>query len=337
MLNNRIIETMSGEVLVVGRINILQEYYIEVEILSPYVNWINHSSITGPGKQNPQNFLHKFKEVSESLLKESYEKLRMIDESIDRIVKVYNDLQEELESVSYLQNSWTKERIENKLSDWFFRDFLFTSSVTGKVASFFEEDKIKEIINVYKDEKRKIYIRKSDPDIENKNPKIKSSEIMDKVNNELVNLPTEKFQDKQDINIKNTNDMENELMTFEKVQFIDEDKISVVFLSLIVKVSSINKKYPGGMKEFIRNGCVYGITNGRLFIMCDMMSSPSPIDNVIDELFEPNGIEIKKDYVYGLDERYEFSNHGKPMHWCEVPWLKSEILPNGNFVSFKNK
>ncbi len=129
--------------------------------------------------------------------------------------------------------------------------------------------------------------------------------------------------------------METVLMTFEKVGFIDEEKIGLTFLSLVVKVRAINKKFPGGMKEFIKNKYVYGVTNGRLFIMCDMMSSPSPIDTVIEELFEPNGILYKKDFVFGLDEKCDSSNYGKPLQWCDVPWINSEILPDGNYVSFK--
>ena len=52
---------------------------------------------------NPNDFLKRYKEVSEQLLRESYLTLKRLDDSIDRYAKLYQDLLEEkklLESIS---------------------------------------------------------------------------------------------------------------------------------------------------------------------------------------------------------------------------------------------
>ena len=126
--------------------------------------------------------------------------------------------------------------------------------------------------------------------------------------------------------------MENLTMNLDDVQYIDDDKISIVFLSIVIRVDSINKLYPGGLKEFIKHELIYGVCNGRLFIFSEMMSEPNHIAIVYDQLLKPNGFIKNNDFVIGLDERFDEKRRGKPLEWCNVRWLKSEITPNGNFV-----
>ena len=142
---------------VVGEIVRLDKYYIEVEILSPFKNWSNHSSITGMGRMSSHNFLVTYKEVSKRLLTESYRKLKIIDESIDRISNVFITHERHINSLKDIGDIEVRDSIRSKLNDWFFDDFLFTSSVTGLIASVNEEEKIIAIITSYKSTGEKIY------------------------------------------------------------------------------------------------------------------------------------------------------------------------------------
>ena len=130
---------------------------------------------------------------------------------------------------------------------------------------------------------------------------------------------------------------EKVLMTFEKVDYIDEDRLSVIFLSLVINVESVNKYYEGGMKRFIQHDLVYGVTNGRIFIMSEMYGVPHHLDEVMGKLLEPCGMQYGPDFVFGLDERCEDFNRGKPLEWCKTGWLESSIENNGNFVWYRNK
>ena len=140
-----------------GKINRLEQFYIEVEILQPYVNWTSFLTIGGLCRRTPNHFLSEHGEkYAQRILTESYKKIKIIDEKIDRIIKEYDDLMEEIEAVLVLENDLEK-RIIKKLRDQFFRNDLFVSSVTGLIATYYDEAIVEKIIRAYKTEKKKIY------------------------------------------------------------------------------------------------------------------------------------------------------------------------------------
>ena len=150
---------MEEGVLVTGEIIEREKYFLRVRIVSPYMNWENQVGINGMGRQNPNHFLTDYgDERARDLLQESYRKLKIIDESLDRIVSVYENLEEEIAEVGLLEDSEIKSRIISKLNNWFFHNFLFTSSVTGLITGISERKKIEHIITVYRDEKKRIYL-----------------------------------------------------------------------------------------------------------------------------------------------------------------------------------
>lgn len=150
---------MEEGVLVTGEIIDREKYFLKIRIVSPFMNWENQVVIKGPGRQSPRHYLTEYGDKrARDLLLESYRKLKIIDESLDRIVGVYKMLEEEITEVSLLEDSEIKTRIVSKLNAWFFGKFIFTSSVTGLITGINEEEKIKQIITVYRDEKKRIYL-----------------------------------------------------------------------------------------------------------------------------------------------------------------------------------
>ncbi len=150
---------MEEGVLVTGETIDRKKYFLKVRIVSPYMNWENQVGINGPGRQSPHHFLTDYSDKrARDLLQESYRKLKIIDKSLDRFVGVYEMLEVEIAEVGLLEDSEIKSRIISKLNDWFFHDFLFTSSVTGLITGISEREKIEHIITVYRDEKKKNFI-----------------------------------------------------------------------------------------------------------------------------------------------------------------------------------
>lgn len=125
------------------------------------------------------------------------------------------------------------------------------------------------------------------------------------------------------------------VMTSGNMTYFDNDILDVDFYSLIVRVDSVNALIKGGLPEYLQNKNVYGTTNGRLLICSDMGSCPSPIDELYTDVLLPNHFKEKEDFVCGYCGLYEKKDYGKPVEWCLVPWLESEISTAGCFVKFK--
>ena len=143
---------------VIGKITLLEKFDFEVDILYPYKNWKNPWHISGLGRGTPNHFLKTYKKRSVVELRESYKKLKMIDDNIDQIVKVHDNLNEEIQLVTKLEDSKVKDRVISKLNDWFYNGFIFTSSVTGMIGTISDVPQIEDILKIYKKEKRKIYL-----------------------------------------------------------------------------------------------------------------------------------------------------------------------------------
>jgi hypothetical protein len=159
MIDNIINFTFQGEEIE-GKILEINQYFIKVVITYPYINWENQSSITGSAVKNPNNnFLKTHEETSIRLLLDVYLKIKAIDESIDRICNVYDHLLEEINAAEQINDILVKDRIISKLKDWFYNDFLFKPSITGLITTITDKSRITEIIETYKTEKRKIYLK----------------------------------------------------------------------------------------------------------------------------------------------------------------------------------
>jgi len=144
---------------VIGEIVERQKFYIKVKITRPYSYWYAERFISSVGRQTPHHFLTERGDVViQELLNDSYQKLKIIDRNIDRFLKVYNDLKNEIIMLSDLENNETKRRIEYKLNDWFYHDFIFTSGVSGLYTSINERELIDNILNTYKLTGQKVYL-----------------------------------------------------------------------------------------------------------------------------------------------------------------------------------
>ena len=104
-------------VVVKGRITNLQEWFIEVEILEPYVGWTEHLSCNGPGRMNPSNFISRAEDLSVTLLSNLYYKMKNFDESLPFQVERYKLLLEEKEALKYIDDDEIRDSIDSKISD----------------------------------------------------------------------------------------------------------------------------------------------------------------------------------------------------------------------------
>lgn len=104
--------------------------------------------------------------------------------------------------------------------------------------------------------------------------------------------------------------------------------------NLIIKVSSINRLYPGGIHEFVMNPNVSGRCNGKLFIFSESSYLNDLVFRFIDLVLYPHGFEHMSDYVYGNHYVSIFgqTDYGL-LESLQTSWLKV-IVPSGAFVMY---
>lgn len=127
----------------------------------------------------------------------------------------------------------------------------------------------------------------------------------------------------------------------ELIEYLDREKLKISFSTLIIKVSSINK-YFGDLSEFVRRADLYGVTNGKIHLMAEMMDPPYGLYNLADHHLIPLGLEEKKDYVIVTEQLViagsDNSLLNKPIPDLEdLDWLDSIVTTEGNYVWYKDK
>ena len=129
-----------------------------------------------------------------------------------------------------------------------------------------------------------------------------------------------------------------------ELHYEDKDIIKIEFTVLITRVDSINKKF-GSLHDFVNKYELYGYTNGKLFIIQEMMIPPPYLYSLINEVLTPLGFKDKKDFVLTFDrlvqsgdlDKEECHLLGKEIPECmNVDWLRSIITRKGNFVWYKS-
>ena len=146
----------SGNIIVEGVITKRNNFQLHIEMVKPYTNWKMRSAFTSPVPTGWRDFVETYRLRAHRMLNDAYHKLKKIDEEIDLIAKVYKEYQEEIESVSRIECTKTRERILYKLNRWFFYDFL--EKLTERRIFLDDQERILHIIAAYHKEKQKIYL-----------------------------------------------------------------------------------------------------------------------------------------------------------------------------------
>jgi len=120
--------------------------------------------------------------------------------------------------------------------------------------------------------------------------------------------------------------------------YTDKENLKVVFSYLIFNVASINKKY-GSLSKFINDFELRGETNGKLYILAEMVEPHHHLHDLIYENLKWIGFKEKEDFVFGFEHLTKGVNGHSPENINrEIPelkninWLGSYITHNGNYV-----
>ncbi len=120
-----------------------------------------------------------------------------------------------------------------------------------------------------------------------------------------------------------------------KVWYEDTEKLKIVFTTLVISVDSINRVF-GPLNQFAKQFTLTGYTNGKLFLMAEMMSNPIELERLIVNHLEPMGMVYGKDMQFTYDQpSYDvidavYPDMNKELPECKsISWLGSEISSTG--------
>ncbi|MFT6096538.1 MAG: hypothetical protein ACJAXY_001930 [Nonlabens sp.] len=129
-------------------------------------------------------------------------------------------------------------------------------------------------------------------------------------------------------------------MSESNIYYTDKENLVLSFAYLIFNVESINKKY-GSLSSFVRDFNLFGETNGKLYILSEMVMPHMHLAELVQERMRWTRLREKEDYVFGCEHIIYGVNHSvSNLLNCEIPelknidWLGSIITHKGNYVWF---
>lgn len=129
----------------------------------------------------------------------------------------------------------------------------------------------------------------------------------------------------------------------ELLDYLDREKLKISFSTVVIRVSSINKHF-GPLADFVKQADLYGVTNGKIYLMAEMMEPPYGLYNLVDNHFIPLGLEEGRDYVFVTEQlSMEVGGNVNPLLNKPIPelekinWLDSIITLEGNYVWYNDK
>ncbi|GAB2765771.1 MULTISPECIES: hypothetical protein [Bacteria] len=128
-----------------------------------------------------------------------------------------------------------------------------------------------------------------------------------------------------------------------QIEYTKEEVLKISFSTLVIKVNSIKEKY-GDFKAFASKLGLSGVTNGKLFLIYEMMEPPYYLIEKVEKHLLPLSFKPEKDFVF-IYEQMTIGLKGEPSPLLnkehpathEIPWLSSLIHTEGNFVWLEEK
>lgn len=126
-----------------------------------------------------------------------------------------------------------------------------------------------------------------------------------------------------------------------RLEFVNEDRLLVVHFCLFINVSSINEKLGITVDDFVENYKLWGVTNGKLLIIADMIHPSEGLEMIVSDVLLPNGFERGPDWEYTYERDTYNAPYDSGYLFKEIPeledldWVDSALLEDGNWVWHK--
>ena len=127
----------------------------------------------------------------------------------------------------------------------------------------------------------------------------------------------------------------------ERIEYLDQEKMKISFSSLIIRIEGVNKKF-GSLSRFVNKFDLWGVTNGKIFILVEMMEPPYLLIEKVQNEFSQIGLKETEDFIYAFEQAlHDIKGNVSPLINGPHPdcknifWLESQITTDGNFIWYK--
>lgn len=125
------------------------------------------------------------------------------------------------------------------------------------------------------------------------------------------------------------------------INYINQEKMPIEYLSLIINVNSINYQY-GTLEDFVGHFKLNCVTNGKLLIISEKENQSGKLKFIIDKKLSSFDFNGDNDWIIVFGNQTKgVENRSSSLVNCEIPecsgidWIGSEITKKGYFVWYK--
>ena len=127
------------------------------------------------------------------------------------------------------------------------------------------------------------------------------------------------------------------------LNYSPKEHLRVVHTAVIIRVESINQKLGVTVAEFARLFDLWGLTNGKIWVLAERAYPKNELKRVIREILKPLDLIEGEDWVPAnalgaCDHRYEYQCLYQKLPDLEgLTWLDSIFLEDGNWIWYKHQ
>lgn len=126
------------------------------------------------------------------------------------------------------------------------------------------------------------------------------------------------------------------------LKYTPSEHLRISHTAVIIRAESVNRKLGVTVAEFARLFQLWGLTNGRIWVLAERAYPRKELKRIIGEILKPLGLIEREDWVPAnerdcsndhYDSRFQFQ---KIPELEDLPWLDSILLEDGNWIWYKN-
>lgn len=127
-----------------------------------------------------------------------------------------------------------------------------------------------------------------------------------------------------------------------ELEYTPSEHIRILHTVVIIRTESVNQKLGVTVAEFAHLFDLWGLTNGRIWVMAERAYPKNELKRVIREILKPLGLIEREDWVPANELKCSDDSYDSEYIFQKIPdlenlaWLDSMLLEDGNWIWYNN-